>query len=160
MIRIAIVLWLFLSPQSKEWYGKVTAVLDGDTIDVMHNGKPERIRLEGIDAPERAQKQGTEARAFINERIYGKEVKVISTGTDKYGRTLAHVYIDADNTAGEFPVWLNKVLVVSGLAWHYKKYSQDKELAAAEELARKFQTGVWKDPNPIAPWDFRKTQKN
>lgn len=136
--------------------GKVVAVIDGDTIEVLHDGKAVRIRLQGIDCPESKQPFGTKAKQFTSEFLFGKQVRVKAIGEDRYGRTLADIYVDAANTTNEFGAWFNKALVASGMAWHYKKYSKDAELAQAEQTARKMKIGLWSDQNPTAPWEWRK----
>lgn len=132
---------------SEDFSGKCVAVIDGDTVDVMHNGKAERIRLEGIDAPEKSQAFGQKAKQIASSIVYGKDVAIQDKGKDKYGRTIGIVVI------GNYT--LNATMVRSGFAWHYKQYSKDPQLAQFEELARKEKKGLWQDPNPVAPWDYR-----
>lgn len=139
--------------------GKVVAVIDGDTIEVLHDGKAVRIRLQGIDCPESKQPFGARAKQFTSDFLFGKQVRVKSIGADRYGRLLANIYIDAANTSNEYGAWFNKVLVASGMAWHYKQYSQDPELAVAQEYAIKLKIGLWTDINPVAPWEWRKNQR-
>jgi endonuclease YncB( thermonuclease family) len=136
--------------------GKVVAVIDGDTIEVMRDGKAVRIRLQGVDCPESKQPFGTKAKQFTSDFLYGKQVLVKATGQDRYGRTLADIYIDAANANNEFGAWFNKALVASGMAWHYKQYSKDQELATAEETARRMKVGLWTDAQPVAPWEWRR----
>ncbi len=81
----------------------------------------------------------------------GKIVKVWPTDTDRYGRTIAFVFVGSTD--------LNKELLKAGLAWHYKKYSRDPELAKLEFEARSKKVGLWKEPNQIAPWEWRKMKK-
>jgi micrococcal nuclease len=133
---------------SQTWEGKTVAVLDGDTIEVLQDGKAVRIRLAGIDAPEKSQAYGQASKKLCAGLCFGKSVKVVSSGTDKYGRTIADVYV------GE--VWVNKKMVEEGMAWHYKKYSSSEELLASEKKARAGKIGLWKDEDPVAPWEFRK----
>lgn len=131
--------------------GKVIAVLDGDTIEVMHDGKAERVRLNGIDAPEKSQPFGQASKRFASDKLYGNVVKVVATEKDKYGRTIADVYIGSE--------WFNLSSVSNGYAWHYKQYSDNKELAEAEAVAKSAKLGLWEDKNPIAPWLYRKSKK-
>jgi endonuclease YncB( thermonuclease family) len=130
------------------WEGKTVAVLDGDTIDIIQDGRATRIRLAGIDAPEKSQAYGQAAKKLCAELCFGKSVKVVSTEKDRYGRTIADVYVDK--------IWVNKKLIEEGLAWHYKKYSSSVELSAAEQKAKAEKLRLWKDADPVAPWDFRK----
>ncbi|HEX8547955.1 MAG TPA: thermonuclease family protein [Cytophagaceae bacterium] len=128
--------------------GRVIRVLDGDTIEVLTDDKKTvRIRLNGIDCPEKNQDFGNVAKEFTSKMVFGKEVEVDSIGTDRYGRTIANIICGSIN--------LNQELVKNGLAWHYVKYSKDQVLAKLEVEARDAKLGLWSMPNPIAPWDFR-----
>lgn len=80
--------------------------------------------------------------------VFRKTVKIIQITKDRYKRTIAWVYIDGKN--------LNEELIKSGLAWHYKKYSSDKNLAEMEIQAKRHHIGLWADPRPVAPWKFRR----
>ena len=132
--------------------GKVVGVKDGDTIEVLFEGKSETVRLLDIDCPEKKQAFGTRAKQFTSDLCFGKEVKVVSNGKrDRYKRILGTVYIDDIN--------LNKELIKAGFAWHFKKYSDKQEYADLENTARENKLGLWADENPIAPWDFRKKRK-
>lgn len=106
-----------------------------------------KIRLEGIDAPELGQPYSKRAKQTLSKYVFGKSVQVQVTGQDKYKRTLGTVYVDGKS--------VNLQLVADGYAWHFKKYSDDKELGQAEVAARKARRGLWADPNAIAPWDWR-----
>jgi endonuclease YncB( thermonuclease family) len=121
--NINTVLLLILFPaMSWAWQGLVVAVTDGDTIKVLHNGKAEKIRLYGIDCPEKKQAFGKKATQFTAGMVFKQMVDVKPTATDRYGRTIAWVHVSGDKC-------LNKELLKPGLAWHYKRYSQDEDLA-------------------------------
>lgn len=129
--------------------GKVVGVTDGDTITILKNDNTTvKVRLSAIDCPEKVQEYGSQAKSATSQLCFGKFVTVQNEGTDKYGRTLAIVFVDS--------LCLNKELLRLGLAWHYKRYNQDKELSEIEETARKNKVGLWSQPNPVAPWDFRR----
>jgi micrococcal nuclease len=81
---------LLIPTSSPAWQGKLVGVTDGDTIQVLHNGKAEKVRLYGIDCPEKRQDFGTRARQFISEMVFGKTVEVESIDTDRDGRTVRH----------------------------------------------------------------------
>lgn len=130
------------------WQGLVVGVTDGDTIKVLHNGKAEKIRLYGIDCPEKKQAFGKRAKQFTADMVFKQMVEVEPIATDRYGRTIAWVYV-ADKC-------LNKELLKAGLAWHYKRYSQDEDLAALEMVSKQNRVGLWSDPHAMPPWDFRK----
>lgn len=128
----------------------VNRVIDGDTIRL--SGIPRAVRVYGIDAPEKAQTKGSEAAAFASKLMLGKKVMVERKSLDRYGRTIATVRLPDGRD-------LSEVMVSSGWAWHYRAYSKDKGLAAVEQMAREAKVGVWSDPAPIAPWDWRKNKK-
>lgn len=127
--------------------GKVVAITDGDTIQVLVDERPVKIRLEGIDCPESGQPFGTAARKHTASLCFSEHARVRVTGQDKYGRTLGEVLVGKES--------VNRSLVRNGFAWHYKKYSSDEELAASEIAARKAKAGLWADANPIPPWEWR-----
>jgi micrococcal nuclease len=127
--------------------GKVVAVQDGDTISVMRDGRAERVRVHGIDAPEGGQDFGNRAKQFLSNLVFGKIVEVEVRDTDRYGRTVGRVTIDGRDAGLE--------MVRAGLAWHYVRYSSDPLLASAEREARAAHRGLWVQPAAIAPWEFR-----
>ena len=129
----------------------MTAVKDGDTIEMLVNGRPVRIRLFGVDSPEKGQAFGEKARQFTADLCFGKKVKAVQRSRDQYRRVVADVYL-ADGTS------LNVALVRAGFAWHYKQFSKSAELAAAEAEARQAKRGLWHDHGPTAPWNWRKQQ--
>jgi endonuclease YncB( thermonuclease family) len=137
-----------------DFSGRVVGVTDGDTIKVMHNGRAEKIRLNGIDCPEKGQPFGTKAKQFTSEMVFGKEVTVQDHGKDnkKYRRTLGDIILPDGRS-------LNRELVTAGFAWWYRKYSKDTSLGQLEEEARSAKRGLWADPNPVPPWCYRKKQK-
>jgi micrococcal nuclease len=139
---------LILIFQHSTFTAKVIGITDGDTVIVITEDNNQiKIRLEGIDCPESHQDFGDKAKDATAELCFKKEVRIEKTGTDRYGRTLGYVYV------GE--VCVNKELLKLGMAWHYKKYNQDPELAKLEDGARSAKIGLWSYPNPIAPWDWR-----
>jgi len=132
--------------------GKCVGVSDGDTISVMHDGRAEKIRLYGIDCPESAQPFGTKAKQFASAAVFGKNVKVYVTGTDRYKRTLGWVF--------EGKQCLNRDLVGAGLAWHYNQYApKEAKLASLEVDARKAGRGLWSDCCAVAPWEWRRGKR-
>ena len=110
--------------------GRVVGVIDGDTIEMLINEKIVEVMLSGIDAPEPNQAFGQEAREYLSNLIYGKFVELESEGLDRYGRTIGNLF----TTDG---VWVNRFLVINGMAWHYVQYSSNKDLASAELKAKK-----------------------
>lgn len=146
-IALLSLVWAFTWPETFE--AKVIGVTDGDTIKVLRNDKPLKIRLYGVDCPERRQEFGKKARRFTSENVFGKIVKVTIMDTDHYGRKVAKVHVDEH--------YLNLRLVEEGLAWWYERYAPgDSDLAKAQKSARKAKRGLWSAKNPIPPWEFRR----
>ncbi len=145
---------LFLSQlgqsHAADFSGPVVSVLDGDTIEVLHNQRPERIRLHGIDCPEKGQAFGTKAKHLMSAFMFRKEVALKTYGIDKYRRTIADVFLQ-DGTN------VNQELVKHGWCWWYRKYApQDTELERLEREAREAKKGLWAEPAPVPPWEWRK----
>jgi len=121
-------------------------VADGDTITVLYQGnKQYKVRLQHIDCPEVGQPFATKAKQALSAKVSGKTVTIKWDEMDRYKRVLGDVYLGKR--------WINVELVSEGLAWHYKFYSKDKTMAAAEVKAK---LGIWSMPNPPPPWDFRR----
>jgi endonuclease YncB( thermonuclease family) len=132
------------------WSGMVVGVSDGDTITVLHDGKGVKIRLYGIDTPEKRQAFGKKAKQFTSGMVHGKTVEVEIKDTDRYGRSVALIYVDDQS--------LNEALVKNGLAWVYRKYCKEafcEDWLNLEIVARYGKIGLWSEPNPIPPWEFR-----
>ena len=137
----------------KTFTGKVTAIKDGDTFEVLFDGEAERVRLAEIDCPESQQAFGQRAKQFASDLCFGKTVTVSAAGKrDRYGRVVGTVV-----TAGGVNV--NEALVKAGYAWHYKSYSSNAQLGVYENEARQKQLGLWADKNPTAPWEWRKNKR-
>lgn len=134
------------------FYGKVVAIADGDTLTVLVDRQQVKVRLEGIDTPEKGQPFGTKAKEALGRLVTGKTVTVRSIGTDRYKRSLGRVFVHIDDKM----VDVNHALVAQGLAWWYLKYSDDKVLFDAEKGARETHRGLWADESPVPPWDWRK----
>lgn len=138
--------------------GKVVAVTDGDTITVLDAAnRQHKVRLTGIDAPERGQPFGTASRDHLSGLIAGKQVVVESGSQDRYGRTLGKVRFEG--------VDVNLEQVRAGMAWWYRYYAKTQPVEdrasyeAAEEAAKSKCLGLWSDPNPITPYDWRKGRR-
>lgn len=132
-----------------EFVGKVVGIIDGDSIRVMHDGKAQEIRLLGIDCPERRQPFGARAKAYTSELAFGQEVTVYGQKRDRYGRILAEVWLSDGRS-------LNQEVIKAGLAWWFKKYSKDSKLGELERQAQVMKKGLWVEPHPVAPWEWRK----
>jgi endonuclease YncB( thermonuclease family) len=139
----------FAEGRAQSFSGRVVGVADGDTINVLRDDRAVRVRLHGIDCPERSQAFGRQARQYTSKLVFGRTVTVHVRGTDRYGRFVADVLPPAGGS-------LNRELVRAGLAWHYVRYSTDTTLARLESEARASRRGLWADPCPVPPWEFRK----
>jgi endonuclease YncB( thermonuclease family) len=146
---------LLCSPHafSADFSGHVVSVLDGDTIEVLHNNRPTRIRINGIDCPEKGQAYGQKAKHAASDLVFGKEVTLHTFGKDKYGRTIGEVILpDGTN--------VNHTLVKDGWCWWYRKYApRDRVLEQLEKDAREERKGLWADPQPVPPWEWRKRRR-
>ena len=127
--------------------GKVISITDGDTITILVNNRPAKIRLAEIDAPEQHQAYGMKAKQYIGNLIFGKKVRVNVDDMDEYGHLLGRVYINKLD--------VNADLVEKGYAWANLQYAEDSNLARLEVLARKNKRGLWAGPNPEPPWQWR-----
>ncbi len=128
---------------------KVVQVDDGDTIQVVRDRRRITVRLHGIDAPERGQAFGNRARKFTGALCSGVMVTVSEVDTDQYGRTVAEVLLPDGRS-------LNREVVRAGYAWWYRRYTDDPVLARLETEARQSKAGLWADPRPEPPWEFRR----
>lgn len=128
--------------------GHCSRVLDGDTIVVMHDDLPERIRLSEIDCPEKRQSFGQAAKQYTTSLALDKYVVIDWRKKDRYGRTIGTVTLPN----GEI---LNTELVRHGYAWWYRKYSTSKKLQDMEVQARAAHAGLWQDSAAVPPWEFR-----
>ncbi len=140
-------------PTFADFSGPVVSVLDGDTLEVLHNNKAERIRLSGIDCPEKGQAYGNNAKHAASALVFGKEVTIQTHGHDKYQRLLGDVLLlDGTN--------VNHTLVKDGWCWWYRKYAPgDTVLEGLEKDAREAKKGLWADPHPVPPWEWRKRSR-
>ena len=134
--------------------GKCIKVVDGDTLDLLTaENQTIRFRFESIDCPEKGQPFGSTATEFVKQVAINQQITVYQTGVDtRYDRLIGFVFVDQRN--------LNAELLANGLAWHYKKYSEDLDLSIMENDARISQVGIWQDIRAIAPWDWRKMAKS
>lgn len=152
ILPIALAFSCALKASSEEFQGKVVGVSDGDTISVFVHGETRKIRLSGIDCPEKSQEFGQQAKAFTSKEAFSKEVTIISHGHDRYKRTLGEVILPGGEN-------LNNLLLSHGYAWFYERFSSDEEKRKLESSARQAKLGLWSQHLPNAPWDFRKQQK-
>lgn len=133
--------------------GRVVRVADGDTVSILdHNNTQHKVRLFGIDTPERDQPYGKAAKNALVQLIDEKTVGIVVVTTDSYGREVGTLYCDGVN--------INVAMVAGGYAWWYQHYApHEHALQAAEQQARKQGLGLWRQPHPVAPWDWRRKQR-
>lgn len=125
---------------------KVIKISDGDTIAILQGKQQIKVRLFGIDAPELKQPYGKKSKQFLTNLIAGEVVEVKENGKDRYKRTIGIVYLG--NTD------MNAQMVENGYAWVYRKFS--KKYTPQESKAKKQGLGLWRDKEPIPPWEWRK----
>lgn len=134
------------------WSGKVVGVSDGDTITVMKQGRGVKIRLAEIDCPEKRQPFGKKAKQYTSDLCFDKIVTVKPTDVDRYGRVVGHAILPDGKI-------LNQELIKTGLAWHYKKYSDSKKFAQLEDDARNAGVGLWSGSGQLPPWEWRRYKR-
>jgi micrococcal nuclease len=127
----------------------VVKVKDGDTFDALWKGSDMTVRLAHIDCPELRQSYGEQAKTFAEKRCLNDTVELIISDVDRYGRFVAEVFTQDGES-------LNLELVKSGLAWHFKRYSEDSLYSYKEIAAQAAEKGLWQQKAPTAPWEWRK----
>ncbi len=155
VIALFLLAFLSLTASADSLTGKVVKITDGDTIYVLDaNYKEHKIRLAGIDAPERRQACGLASRKHLASIVAGKQVTVEYQKRDRYGRIVRKVWVNGVDACLE--------QVKAGFAWHYKKYQHEQSLedqrlyADAENQARDERLGLWRENNPNPPWEYRR----
>jgi len=148
-----IIVFLFagISFAQKTIRGKVIAIADENTIIVLQNNRQYKIRLYGIDTPEKRQAFGQKAKKFASDMAMNQQVKVVVYDIDRYGRVVGMVYIGQR--------CLNEALIQNGFAWVYRRYCKESfcsKWLGYEQEARANRIGLWSYDNPIPPWEFRK----
>lgn len=161
LMRLLIVLLLaipFAAASAATLTGRTVRVTDGDTIVILSEGNVQhKIRLQGIDAPERGQAYGTKSKEHLSGRVAGRFVVVEMDKRDRYGRVIGKVMVGGKDVCLE--------QINAGLARHYKQYQNEQtvfdpqQYADAENEARDARRGLWQDPPAIAPWDYRAAKR-
>ncbi|HDR2614733.1 MULTISPECIES: thermonuclease family protein [Enterobacteriaceae] len=139
---------------SADIHGHVVRVLDGDTVEVLEPGnRLTRVRLAGIDAPEKSQPFGQRSRQALTALTADKSVHVSGSTQDRYGRLLGTIWSDTTD--------INAVQVKTGMAWAYRYHDRASvaEYVGLERLARESRSGLWADPSPVEPWRWRTMKK-
>jgi len=157
MRNLLLIFVLFLSNivNAKTIEGLVVGVADGDTITVLDQQKNTyKIRLQGIDAPEKKQAFGEKSKQSLHDLVHGKQVRIEYDKEDKYGRIVGKITLD------DLDICLQQLGL--GMAWHYKKYQNEQSVADrvvyndAELKSKSLKLGLWADETPMPPWEFRK----
>lgn len=155
MIKLALILAALAGTgwaSADNFRGDVVRILDGDTVEVLDaTNQTYRVRLANIDAPEHRQAFGEVSRQALAAMAFRQNVDVIDRGTDQYGRTIGVLMLgDRD---------LNAAMVAQGMAWVYTHYNSDPSLPALERSAQAARAGLWSDPSPTPPWEFRRSRR-
>lgn len=159
MLRLVCFFLLASSAHAETLTGYVVGIADGDTITVLDaNRQQHKIRLAGIDAPERKQPFGERSKQNLATKVFSRTVSVEWNKQDRYGRTVGKVMVNG--------VDVNLEQVKSGMAWWYEKYRKEQSAedqhayADAERYARGQKVGLWGEPTPVEPWVWRKKVKD
>ena len=157
-VFVVAMLWINCGLNAATIQGKVVSVADGDTVTVLDATNTQyKIRLQGIDAPEKAQAFGNKSKQSLHELVHSKQVTVDYQKKDKYGRVVGKILLNNNDVCLE--------QLKRGMAWHYKQYAneqpkEDRETySLAEQQAKTELKGLWKDKQPVPPWEFRKQNK-
>jgi endonuclease YncB( thermonuclease family) len=154
---LTVALLLPLACAAVEFTGKVVAIADGDTLTLLVDKTQHRIRIDGIDAPERTQPYSQKAGRALAVLAAGKQATATCSKTDRYGRQVCRVIVEGKDVALE--------QLHAGLAWFFRRYADElppvrrAQYEAAEAEAKAAVRGLWRDPNPQPPWDFRAAKR-
>ncbi len=153
-----LLLTLALTANAETITGRVVGVTDGDTITVLDADKVQhKIRLSGIDAPEKKQAFGNRSKESLSDLAFDKTVTVETDKRDKYGRQVGKVLVNGQD--------VNLVQVERGMAWFYRQYQREQSpndqrlYEATEDAARADKRGLWRDADPVPPWVWRRAKK-
>lgn len=148
--RLFAILAFLATPVLADFSGQVVGVIDGDTLDVLRDGAAVRIRVAEIDAPEKAQAFGQKSKESLSGLCFKQVATVRDTGKRHRDRVIAAVECQGLDAGRE--------QIHRGLAWVYDRYATDRTLYAVQEEAKAAHRGLWSDPAPTAPWEWRKTR--
>ncbi len=155
LIPLGLFCLVFAVPDSpkilQEFAAKVISVTNGDTLTVLVDRQKVNVRLEGIDAPEKNQAFGRQAKSALSKLVMRKPITLRVTGENRNGQILARIDIAGVDVSAE--------MIRLGMAWHNEKYSDDEDLARLQALARGEEVGLWAEGEPLPPWEYRVREK-
>jgi len=155
VITLSVTLLFLLIPftaQATIIYGKVVHIADGDTLTILTESKKQvKVRLAGIDTPEKMQPFGNRSKQALAALTFKKQARVEVETKDKYGRTVGTIFIKGQN--------INAEMIRQGMAWVYRKYTNDQKLYSLEAEAKQAKRGLWATKKPIEPWLWRKGKR-
>lgn len=129
---------------------EVVAVLAGDRLKVLKSRQVMIVRLQGIDAPEKTQRYGQQAKDFTEGLVFGQKVVINVKGIDRDENIIAEVVMEDGRS-------LNREIVKAGFAWWHREHSEDLSLWRLEDMARESKLGLWLGEDPVPPWEFRES---
>ncbi len=138
---------------SGTYRGRVVSVSDGDTLTLLTEGNQQiKVRMQGIDAPEKAQPYGQASKRSLSEMAYKKNAVAECPEKDHYDRYVCKVSVDG--------VDINKAQIASGYAWVYRQHNNRRDYIEAESMAKSLRSGLWADSMPTPPWEYRRAERN
>ncbi len=163
LVPVLLTAMLCASASAEEITGRVVKVSDGDTITVLdQDHRQTKIRLAGIDAPEKKQAFGERSKQNLSRLVFNKDVRVEWHKRDKYGRTIGKVWVaPASCSECAKTVDANLAQLSAGMAWWYRQYAKEQSVedqqhySKAESDAQNGRIGLWADPSPMPPWEWR-----
>lgn len=153
-LQITLIILLFLpsmvSAAPSSFIAEVVAVLAGDTLKVLKSRQVMVVRLQGIDAPEKNQRYGQQAKDFTEGIVFGQKIVINVKGIDRNENLIAEVVMEDGRS-------LNREIVKAGFAWWHREHSEDLSLWRLEDKARESKLGLWLGEDPVPPWEFRES---
>ena len=149
LVAVLLLLGTLDAAYAEEFSAKVIVVIDGDTVLILRGNKQIKVRLGGIDAPEKMQAFGENSKQSLTELVLNKQVRVDSQAMDNYGRMVAQIKVDELN--------VNYEQVQRGMAWAYSRFNRSKALLVLQNSAMEAKRGLWAQTDPIPPKEWRKT---
>lgn len=148
----ALLFALFYLTSADTLTGKVVRIADGDTVTILVGKDQFRVRLFGIDAPERGQDHSRKSREALADLVFEKDVRVVVKDKDRYGRIVGDIYVG--------DLFVNEKMINDGWAWNYARFSHSKHYAELEWDARQAKKGLWAGNRPFPPWEFREHERD